>query len=123
MNRVELIGRITKNPELQSTTSGKSVVSFTLAVQRDKDNADFINCTAWGKTAELISNYTGKGTLIGVEGRIQTSSYDNNNGGKTYVTRVNVENVTFCESKPREEKVETPQFEPFLELNSEELPF
>lgn len=122
MNRVELIGRLTKAPELQSTQTGKSLVSFTLAVTRDKENTDFINCTAWGKTAELLSNYTTKGTLIGVEGRIQTSSYDNTNGGKTYVTRVTVENITFCESKPKEEKAPIPEL-PFLELNSEELPF
>ncbi len=122
MNRVELIGRLTKTPELQSTPTGKSVVSFTLAVTRDKENTDFINCTAWGKIAELVANHTSKGSLIGVEGRIQTGSYDNNNGGKTYVTKVTVENITFCESKPKEEKVVTPEL-PFLELNSEELPF
>ena len=83
INRIILVGRLTRDPELRSTQSGKSVVSFTLAVDRRKSRdadpnmptADFISCVAWNQTAELMSRYTHKGSQIGVEGRIQTRNY------------------------------------------------
>lgn len=104
INRVILVGRLTKAPELRRTQSGSSVVSFTLAVGRrytqpGQPDADFINCVAWNKTAELMAQYLHKGSMIGVEGRIQTRSYDNQQGQRVYVTEVITDSVQFLESK------------------------
>lgn len=104
INNVSLTGRLTKDLELSYTQSGLPVGSFTLAVNRQykKDgqpDADFINCVAWKKTAENLSQYTHKGSLIGIEGRIQTHSYDNQQGQKVYVTEVVVEHFAFLEPK------------------------
>lgn len=109
INKVILVGRLTQEPQMRKTTTGRSVCSFTLAVSRPKrqntqtntPDADFINCVAWEKTAELICNYLHKGSQIGVEGRIQTRNYDDPNipNRKVYVTEVLCENITFLESK------------------------
>ncbi|NRO47722.1 Single-stranded DNA-binding protein [Lactobacillus helveticus] len=101
INRVVLAGRPTKNLELRSTKSGTNVCSFTLAVDRNfkskngEREADFISCIAWQKTAEVMSKYVKKGSVIGVDGRIQTRSYDNRDGQRVYVTEVVVENFSF----------------------------
>lgn len=110
MNSVCLVGRLTRDPELRYTTSGMAVVRFTLAVDRrmskekrmeaeakNQPTADFISCTAWGKTAETISNYVQKGHRLGVEGRIQTGSYEKD-GQRFYTTDVIVNNMEFLES-------------------------
>lgn len=105
INNVVLVGRLTKDADLRYTSNGTAVASFTLAVNKaykkenEEQKADFINCVIWRKTAESLVNYTRKGSLIGVEGRIQTRSYDNQQGQKVFVTEVNVETVTFLESK------------------------
>lgn len=105
INNTVLTGRLTRNPELKYTGSGTAVVSFGLAVDRTFKNAqgeretDFINCVAWRKTAELISNNLHKGSLCGVTGRIQTRNYTNNEGQKVYITEVVCENLTFLEKK------------------------
>ena len=99
INSVVLVGRLTKDIEIRKTTSGKSVASYTLAVQRDKEHADFINCVAWNKLAENMSLYCHKGDMVAVEGRINTRSYDNQYGSKTFITEVVADNVQFLESK------------------------
>ena len=103
INRVVLVGRITKDPMLRKTQSGTSVVSFTIAcnrrVQTQDQQADFINCVAWNKTADFMTQYVKKGALLGVEGRIQTRNYDGQDGKKVYVTEVVAETVQFLESK------------------------
>lgn len=105
MNRVVLVGRLTKDPELKKTNNNNSVVNFTIAVNRTFANAsgereaDFINCVAWNKTAENMATYLGKGSLVAVDGRIQTRSYDGNDGKRVYVTEVFVDNLQFLESK------------------------
>lgn len=104
INRVILVGRLTRNPELRKTPSGASVVSFTLAVDRtfkspNQPTADFINCVAWNKTADLMAQYLHKGSLIGVEGRLQTRNYDNQQGQRVYVTEVVADSVQFLEPK------------------------
>ena len=104
INRVVLVGRLTKEPELRTTPSGSKVCNYTMAVNRNRKvdgqpDADFINCTSWNKTAEIINQYLSKGSLIAVEGHIQTNSYNNNNGNKIYETHVLVENVQFLSSK------------------------
>lgn len=97
INTVVLTGRLTKDIELRRTTSGKTCTSFTLAVNRNKGETDFINCVAWDKVAELLERYTHKGFQIGVEGRIQTRNYDDRNGKKVYVTEVLVNSISFLE--------------------------
>lgn len=104
INRVILVGRLTKDPELRKTQNGTSVVSYTMAVNRriqtpGQPDADFINCVAWNKTADLMAQYLHKGSLIGIEGRIQTRSYDNQQGQRVYVTEVVTDSVQFLEPK------------------------
>ncbi len=103
MNRVVLVGRLTKDPELRTTTSGISQTRFTLAVNRrtsnpEGQNADFITCVAWRGTAEAIAKYLKKGRELAVEGRLQTGSYDAQDGTKRYTTDVVVDNFTFIGS-------------------------
>lgn len=100
INRVVLIGRLTRDPELRKTQNGISVCSFTLAVNRRQNqdgtqDADFINCVAWNKLADNIQLYQKKGNQLGIEGQINTRSYDNQQGQKVYVTEVIAENVQF----------------------------
>ena len=104
MNHFVGIGRLTRDPEVRYTQSGKSCARFTLAIDRRKSSdgnqqADFIPCVAWEKTAEVISQYTGKGRKIAVEGRIQTRSYDAKDGTKRYATEVVVQSMEFCDNK------------------------
>lgn len=101
MNKAILIGRLTKDPEMRTSSSGVSATTFTLAVNRTFTNqngekeTDFINCVAWRKQAENIAKYCVKGSQVACEGRIQTRSYDAQDGSKRYVTEVIVENCTF----------------------------
>ena len=105
INRVVLTGRLTRDLELKTTQSGLSVASFTIAVNRQftdsqgKREADFINCVIWRKAAENLCKFTHKGSLIGVDGRLQTRSYDNNNGQKVFVTEVVVDSFSLLEPK------------------------
>jgi len=104
MNYFVGTGRLTRDPEVRYTQSGKAYARFTLAIDRRKSGdgnqqADFISCVAWEKTAEVISQHCTKGKKIAVEGRIQTRSYDGNDGNKRYVTEVVVQSMEFCDSK------------------------
>ena len=101
MNKVILIGRLTKDPELRyAAGSGTAVTRFTIAVNRQfkKDEADFINCVAWNKTAETIAQYFTKGRPIAIVGHMQTGSYDAQDGTKRYTTDVAVESFEFVGS-------------------------
>ena len=106
MNRVCLIGRLTRNPELRESESGKKQTTFTLAVNRMKEGADFINCVAWNKTAEIIHKYLVKGRELGIEGRIQTNTYEDKEGNKRYTSSVVVDNITFIGNKEQSENEE-----------------
>lgn len=114
MNRVILVGRITKDPEMKMTQSNIPVVTFTLAVNRQftdqsgEKQADFIQCVVWRKQAENLARFVKKGALLGVEGRIQTRQYEADNGTR-YVTEVVCDSVQFLESKG--EQTETPREE------------
>lgn len=104
MNKVILIGRLTADPDIRHTQSGKCVASYRLAVDRPfksdgQPEADFISCVAWGKSGEFCQRYLHKGMKIALEGRIQTRTYDDKDGKKVYVTEVIVEHHEFCESK------------------------
>ena len=98
MNSVNIIGRITKDIEVKKTNSGKSVCSFSVAVQRDKENADFIPCTAWNATAENLGKYFHKGDRIGITGVLTTRTYESN-GEKKFVMEVLVNTFDFIETK------------------------
>ncbi|GEO78330.1 single-strand DNA binding protein [Companilactobacillus mindensis DSM 14500] len=110
INRVVLVGRLTRDPELRYTANGAAVASFTVAVNRQFTNsngerdADFIGCTIWRKAAENFANFTKKGSLVGIDGRIQTSSYDNQQGQRVYRTDVVVENFSLLESRAESER-------------------
>lgn len=105
MNKILLIGRLTKDPELRYTQSGTAVANFTLAVNRRFTNqngereADFINCQAWQKTAEFVANYFKKGQQMALEGRLMVSSYDSNDGQRHWKTEVVAEQIEFVGSK------------------------
>lgn len=105
MNKVFLIGRLTRDPELRYTGSNIAVATFSIAVNRTFQNqqgereADFINIVVWRKQAENVKNYLTQGSQVAIDGRIQTRSYDDNNGQKRYVTEVVADNVEFLGSK------------------------
>lgn len=105
INRVVLVGRLTKDPELRYTPSGVAMARFTLAVNRTFSNqqgereADFINCVVWRKQAENTANFLKKGSLAGVEGRIQTGSYEGQDGKRVYTTDVVADSVQFLEPR------------------------
>ena len=105
INRVVLVGRFTKDPgEVRRSSNGNAVVSFTIAVdnrfsKQEERSADFINCVVWNKTAEFVAQYCRKGALAGVEGRLQSRSYDDKDGKKVFVTEVVCDSVQLLESK------------------------
>ena len=105
LNKVILMGRFTRDPELRSTPQGISTCSFSIAVDRnfvragEERKADFINCVAWRQTAEFISKYFRKGSMVALEGSIQTRTWDDQDGKKRYATDVVVSQVYFAESK------------------------
>lgn len=105
INRVVLVGRLTKDPEFRTTPSGVSIANFTLAVNRTFTNAqgeresDFINVVVFRKQAENVNNYLFKGNLAGVDGRLQSRSYENNEGKRIFVTEVVADSVQFLEPK------------------------
>lgn len=105
INNVVLVGRLTKDVNLRSTQNGTMVGAFTLAVDRTtKDQngnrqADFITCVVWNKMAENLATYAHKGSLVGIQGRIQTRNYDNKDGQRVYVTEVHVDNFSLLESR------------------------
>ena len=135
MNKVQLVGRLTKDPEIKLTTNQVKFCTFTLAVDRRfKDangqrQADFISCVAWKQTAEFIQKYFGKGSRIGICGSIQTRNYETDDGKKVFITEVVADEAEFVESqsKPQEtEQAEAPQ--PVVQQAQEEpvqgeLPF
>lgn len=123
INKTILIGRITKDPEIKRTQTGMSVCSFTLAVNRNykqdgQPEADFIQCVAWDKKADLLGQYVNKGALLGIEGRTQTRNYDTQNG-KVYVTEIVVDNLQFLEKKEEEK----PKPKNTYDIRNDNLPF
>ena len=132
INRTVLVGRLTKDVELKYTQSGQAVASFTLAVNRQFTNtqgereADFIQCVIWRKAAENFKNFTHKGSLVGIDGRIQTRSYDNQQGQRVYVTEVVVDNFSLLESKGSNRAASNDQFADNgapIDVNDDDLPF
>lgn len=105
INRAILVGRLTKDPELRRTTNDIAVATFTLAVNRQYSNqsgereADFIQCVVWRRQAETVSQFLSKGSLVGVEGRIQTRTYDDQDGNRKYITEIVCDSVQFLETR------------------------
>jgi|LFRM01.1.fsa_nt_gb single-strand DNA-binding protein len=119
MNKVLLIGRLTKDVDLRKTQNGTSYARFTLAVNRrfkgndpQGQDADFISCVAWDKRAEVMYQYLGKGSQVGIEGRIQTGSYERD-GQRVYTTDVVVENFDFLESRQQRQQAQA-QSQPYF---------
>ena len=109
MNRVVMVGRMTRDPELRRTGSGAAVTSFTLALNRnynsaDGQQADYIPCVVWNKIAENVAQYCSKGSLVGVEGRLRSRSYDNAQGQRVYVVEVVCDSVQFLETRAQRER-------------------
>ena len=130
INNVVLAGRVTKDIELKVTPTGKSVCSFSLAVERKfvqngEKVTDFINCQLWGKSAETLEKYVKKGMMIGIEGRIQTRKYTNQHGQTVYVTEVVADSFSFLEKKQSNEQPQFNDFENYggFEVNDDDLPF
>lgn len=145
VNRTVLVGRLTRDPELRKTATGKSVLSFSVAINRqfNRDQTDFVNCVAWEQTADFMSSYLTKGSLISVEGRIQSGSYEDASGKKVYTQDVVAERVQALESRAQrqEQQAQAVQFEqsyqaspsptaayaeddkPVLDITSDDLPF
>lgn len=134
MNKVVLIGRLTRDPELRHTGQGTAVASFSIAVNRRKQKdkpqeADFIRCVAWGATGENLAKYQSKGSQIAVHGRIQTGSYEDKDGKKVYTTDVIAEEIEFLGSKKSSDGSNySPQEQEFdgftpIEDNDDDLPF
>lgn len=142
LNNVSLVGRLTKDAELRYTPSNVAVATFTLAVNRTFKNengereADFINCVMWRQQAENLANWAKKGALIGITGRIQTRSYDNQQGQRVYVTEVVAETFQLLESKgqqgnqgqQRQAQQQAPDFSRNastnpLDISDDDLPF
>lgn len=138
LNRVILIGRLTKDPELRYTPNGVAVTTFTLAVDRNFTNqqgqreADFLNIVTWRGLAENVANYLKKGRLAAVEGKIQTRNYENNDGKRVYVTEIVADNVRFLEStnsQKRDDRNDRFDEDPFIndgspiDISDDDLPF
>lgn len=121
LNRAVLIGRMTKDPELRRTGNGKAVATFNLAVNRnfktaDGQDADFITVVCWNKVAENTAQYCSKGSLVSIDGRLQTRNYEND-GQKVYVTEVVADSVQFIDTRKKEatKKEEPKKVEPTLD--------
>lgn len=125
-----LAGRVTKDIELKVTPTGKSVCTFSLAVERKfvqngEKVTDFINCQLWGKSAETLEKYGKKGMMIGIEGRIQTRKYTNQQGQTVYVTEVVADSFSFLEKKQSNDQPQFNEYTSFggLEVTDDDLPF
>lgn len=127
INRVVLTGRLTREPELRQTQGGTAVCAFTLAVNRqftDRDGkrqSDFINCVIWRKAAENFTNFTTKGSLVGIDGRLQTRSYDDKDGKRVFVTEVVVDQFSLLES--RKQRMQEEQAQPVQLAQAQADPF
>ena len=132
MNSVILIGRLTKDPELRFTQSGKAVANFSIAVDREyskEKKTDFFRIIVWGKQAENVSNYMAKGRLVAVNGSLQTSTYEDKNNVTRYVTEVVANRVQFLDwadkstNKQEESSKEDYDFTSFSAVEDEDVPF
>lgn len=126
LNRVIIVGRMTKDPDLRNTSSGTAVCGFTVACNRSyktsdgnkSEEASFFNCVAWAKTAELVSQYCKKGKQVAIEGRLQQRSYENKDGVRVSVVEIVVETIQFLGGGVKTESPETPPL-----ISDDDMPF
>lgn len=136
MNKVQLIGRLTKDPDLRYTKSNIAVASYTIAINTgygEKQQTDYINISSWGKSGELVSNYFKKGQAIALVGRLRSNNYEDSNGNKRYTVEVITEDIEFVGSKNekqngQDEEIEKEQsisseYQSNLILTDDDLPF
>ena len=124
INRVILTGRLTATPQLRVTSNGKKMCKFNVAIDRHGDGADFPQCVAYEATAENICNYLHKGSLVGIEGRLQTGTYEDKDGKKIYTTNVWVYYCEFLDTRHAETPTEATEDRlPTISVTDEELPF
>ncbi|WP_222122595.1 single-stranded DNA-binding protein [Bacillus sp. FJAT-22090] len=123
VNTVSIIGRMTKTPQLKYLSEGRVQTSFVVAVNKSykNDEADFVLCSIWGKIAETTVKYCGKGSLVGISGRLNTRSYENGEGTRVFVTEVVVEDIRFLATKKRDVE-EVKKEETDFEFPSNKLP-
>lgn len=128
MNNVSLVGRLTADPELRYTSDSRAYVRVNIAVDRGlskedkeagKQSADFISCVFWNKSAENLAKYMKKGSQIAVTGKIRTGSYDKADGTRGYTTDVRVDNLTFLDNKPKDERPE-PEYDGYEPVEKQE---
>lgn len=125
MNTITIIGRLTADPEVRKTPSGKSVCNFTVAVNRrfNREKVDFINCTAWGQTADYVGQYQIKGSLVAVRGELNIEPYETREGDKRWKTFVTADEVQgLSRAEKAEQKQEQPETEPYIDPD-DDLPF
>jgi len=125
INRFVGVGRLAADPELRYTPSGVPMVKFRIAINRfkkegEEQQADFISCIAWRKQAENLANFMKKGSLIGVEGRIQTGSFEGQDGKRVYTTDVIADSIQFLESRGNSNNQQTGQSQPSQSVNSQQ---
>ena len=128
MNKVFLIGRLCADPEIRYTQNQKPVASYRLAVDRQykqdgQPATDFLNCVAWNRSAEFVSNNLVKGTKIAIEGRIQTRTYEDKDGKKVYVTEIVVDHHEFCESRAAASGSASQEYSEMTDADPDGLPF
>ncbi len=129
MNKIFLIGRLTASPTIKTTTTGKKVVSFSLAVSDGKDQSgqnltQYFNCTAWAKTADIIESYVQKGQLISIVGKLQNRTWDKPDGTKAYTTDILVNELEMLSSKGSNTSVDEPKGETNVDdIDVSNMPF
>jgi single-strand DNA-binding protein len=135
INRVTLVGRLTRDPDLRYTPNGVAITRFSIAVNRNFTNqqgereADFINIVTWRGLAENCANYLQKGSLVGIDGRLQTGKYENQEGRTVYTTDVVAESVQFLDMKRKENNKSDGRNNPFdddgqpIDISDDDLPF
>lgn len=128
INRVVLVGRLTRDPELRRTGNGHAVTSFTIAlnrnytVQEGQPQADYISCVVWNKGAENTAQYCSKGSLVGIEGRLQSRSYDDKDGKRVYVTEVVCDRVQFLDNRNGQQQTQATQEQPVQQTQAVQQP-
>lgn len=123
MNSVDLVGRLVRDPEVKYTGDQMCVATFTLAIRRDKDNADFPRVKVFGKQAEAIEKYIRKGRMLAVHGRVATGSYKKENGETVYTTDIVASQIDFVDSAPKQEEKKPEQRQVDFAALDEDVPF
>lgn len=121
MNTITLLGRMVKRAELKITPTGKTVATFTVACQRNKENADFFDCVAWGRTGEFIEGYFDRGQLIFITGELTTRTYDDKEGNKRKVHEIVVNRADFAGGREKQEKAKNEEIT--FDFSDKDLPF